>query len=182
VSLVRSLLSRLLQRPSQEVTGLPEITLTPIGVAQNSVPVPQAYDFDWQRVESRIMVKPELADALLGLDGYSHVVVLFWPHQVPAEVRGSKHRLPLDDPQNPSGHTGHRSQIRFNPILVTAVRLLGVKGNVVKVRRLDAVNGSPVLDLKPYNPISTRSPTPNLLVAGRCCGATSKGPEDRGGH
>jgi tRNA-Thr(GGU) m(6)t(6)A37 methyltransferase TsaA len=100
------------------------------------------------------MVHPELADALLGLDAYSHVVVLFWPHQVEEGVRGSKHRLhPLDDERNPlQGILATRSQIRFNPILLTPARLISVKENMVKVRGLDAVNGSPVLDLKPYNP------------------------------
>jgi tRNA (Thr-GGU) A37 N-methylase len=45
-----------------------------------------------------------------------------------------------------------RSQIRFNPVLVTAVRLLKVKGNVLKVKGLDAIDGTPVLDIKPYVP------------------------------
>ena len=185
MTLVRNLVSRFLRRPSQEVTGLPEITLTPIGVVRNGVPVPQAFDFDWQQLESRLVIRHELADALLGLDGYSHVVVLFWPHQVPAEVRGSKHRLhPLDDPQNPiQGILATRSQIRFNPILVTAARLLGVKGNVVKVCGLDAVNGSPVLDLKPYNPHFDAIPdatSPSWLA--EAAERRRKAQEDRGGH
>ena len=45
-----------------------------------------------------------------------------------------------------------RSQIRFNPILVSQVPLLKVEGNVLHVRGLDAVDGSPVLDVKPYIP------------------------------
>jgi tRNA-Thr(GGU) m(6)t(6)A37 methyltransferase TsaA len=116
--------------------------------------VPQAYDYDWQQVDSRIIIHPEFTDALLGLDAYSHVLVLFWPHQVPDEVRGSKHQLhPLDDEGNPlQGILATRSQIRFNPILVTAARLLSLKRNVVTVRGLDAVDGSPVIDIKPYNP------------------------------
>jgi len=108
----------------------------------------------WEEVRSRIVVRRELAEALLGLDGYSHIQVLFWPHQVPEEVRGSKPRLhPLDDPANPlQGVLATRSQIRFNPILSSAVPLLKVEGNVLHVRGLDAVDGSPVLDVKPYVP------------------------------
>ena len=147
---------RLLQpHPNKDdAPRLPAVTLHPIGVVRNKVPVPQAYDFDWQAIDSQIAVHPEFTDGLLGLDAYSHVVVLFWPHQVPDEVRGSKHQLhPLDDDRNPlQGILATRSQIRFNPILVTAVRLVKVRRNVVTVRGLDAVNGSPVLDLKPYNP------------------------------
>lgn len=149
-----SRVSRLLRRPKEDATRPLAVTVRPIGAVVNNVPVPQAYDFDWQKVESRIVVHRELAGALLGLDSYSHVIVLFWPHLVPEDVRGSKHRLhPLDDERNPlQGILATRSQIRFNPILLTAARLLSVKGNVLKVRGLDAVNGSPVLDLKPYNP------------------------------
>ena len=147
-------LGRLFHRPKEDAARPPAVTLEPIGVVHNNVPVPQAYDFDWRKVESRIVVPPELADALLGLDAYSHVLVLFWPHQVEDGVRGSKHQLhPLDDERNPlQGILATRSQIRFNPILLTAARLLTVKDNVLKVRGLDAVNGSPVLDVKPYNP------------------------------
>lgn len=140
---------RLFSRLPEE---LPEITLRPIGVVRNGVR--ETRPFGWEEVTSRILLRPELADALLGLEGYSHIFVLFWPHRVPAEVRGSKHRLhPLDDPQNPlQGVLATRSQIRFNPICLTAVPLLGVKGNVLWVRGLDAVDGTPVLDVKPYIP------------------------------
>jgi tRNA-Thr(GGU) m(6)t(6)A37 methyltransferase TsaA len=100
------------------------------------------------------VLRRELAEALLGLDGYSHIHVLFWPHQIPEEVRGSKPQLhPMDDPANPlQGILATRSQIRFNPILSSVVPLLKVKGNVLEVRGLDAVDGSPVLDVKPYVP------------------------------
>ncbi len=148
---IRRLLSRRRPDPFLE---LPDIAIRPIGIVRNDIEVPQAAGFDWQQVTSRIVVRPELADALLGLDTYSHVIVLFWPHLVPEDVRGSKRRLhPMDDPQNPlQGILATRSQIRFNPILTTAVPLLGIKKNIVRVKGLDAVNGSPVLDLKPYNP------------------------------
>jgi len=73
---------------------------------------------------------------------------------VPEEVRGSKPTLhPMDDPANPlQGVLATRAQIRFNPILVSPVRLLKVDGNVLRVKGLDAVDGSPVLDVKPYIP------------------------------
>ncbi|HEU4760615.1 MAG TPA: tRNA (N6-threonylcarbamoyladenosine(37)-N6)-methyltransferase TrmO [Dehalococcoidia bacterium] len=151
---IRRLLSRwpvgaVREPPLQE---LPSVTLRPIGVVRNGVR--DTAQRDWREVTSRIVVRPELADALLGLDSYSHVFVLFWPHRVPESVRGAKHRLhPLDDPQYPlQGVLATRSQIRFNPVLVTAVPLLGVKGNVLRVRGLDAIDGTPVLDIKPYIP------------------------------
>ncbi len=146
-------LTRLMRPQSEAFPDLPEITLRPIGVVRSRVKETDGLR-DVQEIESRIMIRPELEDALLGLETYSHVLVLFWPDRVPPDVRGSKHRLhPRDDPANPlQGVLATRAQIRFNPILVTAVRLLGVKGNVLRVRGLDAIDGTPVLDVKPYVP------------------------------
>ena len=147
-------LRRLISRAEETIPEVPDIAIRPIGIVRNAVKEPQPPGFDWSGVKSRILVRPELADGLLGLESYSHVTVLFWPHLVPAEVIGSKHRLhPRDDPENPlQGILATRSQIRFNPILVTAVPLLSVKGDTVRVRGLDAIDGTPVLDIKPYFP------------------------------
>lgn len=144
-------LRRLFSR-APEPPPLADITLRPMGVVRNRIKEPMSHG--WEEVTSRIVLRRELAEALLGLDGYSHIQVLFWPHQVPDEVRGSKPRLhPRDDPANPlQGILATRSQIRFNPILVSVVPLLAVKANVLHVRGLDAVDGSPVLDVKPYIP------------------------------
>ena len=143
---------RLISRRRDELPDLPEITMRPIGVVRNTVKRPMAHG--WEDVRSSVVLRPELAEALLGLDGYSHIYVLFWPHLVPPEVRGSKPTLhPLDDPANPlQGVLATRAQIRFNPVLVSVVRLLKVEGNVLRVKGLDAVDGSPVLDVKPYIP------------------------------
>jgi len=151
---VLAAIRRLFARPSKDVPELPPVTLRPIGVVRSRVKESQPPGFDWSGVVSRIVVRPELADALLGLDTFSHVKVLFWPHLIPPDVIGSKHRLhPRDDPQNPlQGILATRSQIRFNPILVTAVPLISVSGNTIKVRGLDAIDGTPVLDVKPYVP------------------------------
>ena len=144
-------LRRLFSR-APELPPLSDITLRPIGAVRNRIKEPMPSG--WAEVKSRIVLRPELAEALLGLDGYSHVYVLFWPNQIPEDVRGSKPRLhPLDDPANPlQGVLATRSQIRFNPILVSVVRLLKVRDNVLDVQGLDAVDGSPVLDVKPYIP------------------------------
>lgn len=126
------------------------MTLRPIGVVRNGRHEQPADG--WENVVSRIVIRPELEEALLGLDGWSHIIVFFWPHLVPEDVRGSKPRLhPRDDPANPlQGVLATRAQIRFNPVLSTAVRLLSVKRNVLKVRGLDALDGTPVIDIKPY--------------------------------
>ncbi len=136
----------------RRVPEMPEVALRPIGVVRNGARR-TAYE-EWAGLVSEIAIRPEMEDALLGLETYSHVIVLFWPHQVLEEARGSKHRLhPRDDPANPlQGVLATRSQVRFNPVLATPVRLLGVKRNVLRVRGLDAIDGTPVLDVKPYIP------------------------------
>ena len=144
---------RLYSRRPEPFPDLQLVSLNPIGVVRSRVKE-TGDSCDWRDIECRIVIRPDLTDALLGLDTYSHIVVLFWPHQVTEEVRGSKPRLhPRDDPQNPlQGVLATRAQIRFNPILTTTVPLLGVKKNVLNVRGLDAIDGTPVLDVKPYIP------------------------------
>ncbi|MFQ6019833.1 MAG: tRNA (N6-threonylcarbamoyladenosine(37)-N6)-methyltransferase TrmO [Dehalococcoidia bacterium] len=143
-------LRRLLARRPPESGPLPPVTLAPIGVVRNRIKEPMMYG--WERVDSRIILRPELGDALDGLEGWSHLTVLFWMHAVPDDRRsGTTHIHPLGDPEYPlQGIFATRSQFRPNPIGATAVALLSRKGNVLRVRGLDAIDGTPVLDIKPY--------------------------------
>ncbi len=145
-------LRRAFRREPEAYPELPDVRLTPIGYVRNRVkePMPDG----WANVESRVIIRPQLTDKLHNLADYSHVIIVFWPHEVPADVRGSKPQLhPRDDEENPlMGVLATRSQIRPNPLLVTPVPLLAVNDNVLKVRGLDAIDGSPVLDVKPYLP------------------------------
>jgi tRNA-Thr(GGU) m(6)t(6)A37 methyltransferase TsaA len=143
---------RAFRKETEAFPELPDVKVTPIGVVRNRIKETMADG--WAEVESRIVLRPDLAPMLLNLGDYSHVIVVFWPHNVPDDVRGSKPQLhPRDDPQNPlMGVLATRSQIRPNPVLVSPVRLLEVKENVLKVRGLDAIDGTPVLDVKPYLP------------------------------
>jgi tRNA-Thr(GGU) m(6)t(6)A37 methyltransferase TsaA len=138
--------------PDDTVPDFAPISMRPIGVVRNKVsePMPDG----WANIESRIVLRPECEPMLLNLRDYSHVIVVFWPHRVPDDVRGSKPQLhPRDDPKNPlMGILATRSQIRPNPVLTSPVELLEVKGNFLRVRGLDAIDGTPVLDVKPYLP------------------------------
>lgn len=130
----------------------PEIVLRPIGYVRNKVkePIHQG----WEAIESDIELLPELAEALDGLEDYSHIIVLFWLHLVPEERRGYPRQLhPRDRQDLPLvGVFATRTQLRPNPIAMTVTRLLRRKKNVLRVRGLDAIDGSPVLDIKPYLP------------------------------
>jgi tRNA-Thr(GGU) m(6)t(6)A37 methyltransferase TsaA len=123
----------------------------PIGIVRNSVLEPRMDG--WESVRSDIIVREELIDALDGIDAYSHVIVLFWIDRVPEGERTLGRIHPRGDPQYPlQGVLATRSQRRPNPIGLTVVPLLRRRRNVLRVRSLDAINGTPVLDIKPYIP------------------------------
>lgn len=102
---------------------------------------------------SEIEIYPEYCPGLMDIDGYSHIWVLYWFH----ERDTSKHRNVLRVVPKRHGraeYTGvyaSRSPSRPNPIGQTLVELVSVEGCRVTVRGLDALEGSPVLDLKPYS-------------------------------
>ena len=95
---------------------------------------------------ARIVLDPALTKGLLGLGPGSDVVVLFYFH------RSTGYDLqvhPRGDPSRPlRGVFAVRSPRRPNPIAVTTVRVQRVEGNVLEVVGLDALDGSPVLDIK----------------------------------
>lgn len=107
-----------------------------------------------------VEIRPELAPALEGLTGFSHVWVFYWFHDNDTpENRAILKVHPRRDPTNPlTGVFATRAPVRPNLIGLSACRLISVKGNVLEVEGLDAWEGSPVLDLKPYIPQSDALP------------------------
>ena len=100
-----------------------------------------------QSVESRIVLDPSLTEGLKGLNPGQRIMVIFCFHR----SRGfDLLQHPRGDRSRPRrGVFALRSPRRPNPIGVTVVDLVAVDGNVLRVRGLDAINGTPVLDLKP---------------------------------
>jgi tRNA-Thr(GGU) m(6)t(6)A37 methyltransferase TsaA len=127
-----------------------DIILHPIGFVRS--PRTDRSDDYWGSVESRIEIDERFpTDALLGLEEFSHLEVIFQFHGVDPNdvVTGARH--PRDNPTWPRvGIFAQRGSRRPNRLGLSRCALLGVKGRVVHVRGLDAVDGSPVLDLKPY--------------------------------
>ena len=108
---------------------------------------------DWSRERSEIRLVAGLGDALLGLDGYSHVIVVGWLDRVPQELRSRRRAYPAGDERLPlQGALALRGGARPNSIAVTVCRLLGIDGDVLRLEGLDLVDGTPVLDVKPYVP------------------------------
>lgn len=111
------------------------------------------------RVERRqgkvyVAIEPAYAQALSGIDDFSHLWVIYWFHgnDTPAKRRTLKVH-PRGNPANPlTGVFATRSPQRPNLLGLQACRLVGRQGNRLEVTGLDAWDGSPVLDLKPYLP------------------------------
>ena len=124
--------------------------MRPIGVVRNGVKQPRMDG--WATVRSDIILRDELTDALDGIEGYSHVIVVFAFDRVPeSEQRQRVHpRGDLSLPEE--GVLATRSQLRPNPLGVSVVRLLRRRRNIIRVEALDAIDGTPVLDIKPYFP------------------------------
>lgn len=126
-----------------------DISITPIGHVTAARTSPE--DDRWGDAESCITLVEGLGpDALVGLDAFSHVEVLFFFHGVdPARiVTGARH--PRNNPDWPAvGIFAQRGKNRPNRIGSTICRILRVDGAKLFVQALDAIDGTPVLDLKP---------------------------------
>ncbi len=125
-----------------------EVTLHAIGYVRNNVTRPRPHG--WEKVESRIELLPHYAAQLAGLDRYSHVIVTFYM-DLAAAAPDKPDALTLAS-GNTYGILATRSQLRPNHLGVSAVPLLHVEGATVAVRGLDAIDATPVLDIKPYLP------------------------------
>ncbi len=113
----------------------------------------EATDDAWGAVEAEIVLDPTQLgpDVALGLDTFSHITVVFVFDRIdPASVeRNARHpRGRQDWPR--MGILGQRGSPRPNRLGVTTCVLLGVAGMVLRVRGLDAIDGTPVLDIKPH--------------------------------
>jgi tRNA-Thr(GGU) m(6)t(6)A37 methyltransferase TsaA len=106
----------------------------------------------WEQVRSSIIVREELAEGLDGVEGYSHIIIIFAFDKVPESEQRLRVRAGLDERLPEVGVFATRSQRRPTPLGVSAVRLLRRRGNVLWVQGLDAIDGTPVLDIKPYFP------------------------------
>ena len=117
-------------------------------------PVKAGVDEGWGDVVSEIRLKERYAPGLVGLNEFSHVLVVFYMHKSTFEEGDHLQRRPQGRQYMPYiGIFAQRAKHRPNPIGVTAVELLVVRGNIITVRGLDAIDGTPVLDVKPYFPV-----------------------------
>ena len=101
-----------------------------------------------------IEIFDEFTDALLGLDGFSHIYVVYWFHQNDSpEKRKTLQVHPRKDPGNPlTGVFATHSPQRPNLIALTLCKIESIIENRIQITEIDALDGSPVIDVKCYIP------------------------------
>lgn len=136
-----------------------EIVLTPVGYVRTKAADEEVKE-KWDKLVSEIEVLPEYEAALTGIDGFSHLIILFFMHKLPPESRSTllvkprgllRYGLTLDELPT-IGVFACDSPARPNPIGVSVVEFLGRRGRFLRLKGLDAFDGTPVLDIKPYTP------------------------------
>ena len=102
----------------------------------------------------RLEIYPEYQDGLLGIEQFSHILVMYWLHENDkTEEREILQVHPQHDRSNPlTGVFATHAPVRPNLIALTRCRLLSVTGNSLKIDQIDAFDGSPLIDIKAYFP------------------------------
>lgn len=131
------------------------ISMEPIGYVHNQVQ--QKKDAAWGGEVSTITLNEEFSGGLTGLQDFSHALLVCYLDR--AAYRPEKHllRRPRNRDDMPLlGIFSQRTKDHPNQIGITAVEILSVSQNTLTVRGLDAIDGTPVLDIKPYFPVFDR--------------------------
>lgn len=127
---------------------LQRIEVKPIGSVKREVP---NEDVKEKSLVSRIVLKKSLSRALDGIEDFSHVFVIFWMHRI-ADTETALKVHPRGRTDLPLvGIFATRAPNRPNPIGLTLVELVKRRGSTLWVKGLDAFDGTPVLDIKPYD-------------------------------
>lgn len=129
------------------------VRLRPVGVVRSrfkepaDLPPPAfAPPRFFERSTGEIEIFPEFEPGLDGLGGFSHIIVLFHFHR----AGGAKLKVVPPGESKPRGVFATRSPHRPNPLGLSVLRLLGRRGRVLEVSGLDLIDGTPLLDIKPY--------------------------------
>lgn len=132
-----------------------DMTLTPIGFVNSPIKEPTHDRLNLQEIVSEIVINENLTEALDGIEGFSHIIVLYWMHRT-TRVTGATQHLkghPMGRSDVPEqGIFAIRTPHRPNPIGKSTARLLERSNNILKVQGLDAIDGTPVIDIKAYIP------------------------------
>jgi len=137
-----------------------EITIEPIGIVENPHFTPGAAsgekrkDAGWKKISANIILKDQYADGLDDIEQHKHLIIVFWPHKMNMDDRHKRVKIhPQRREDLPlTGVFSTSSPSRPNSTLVTVVKFVKREGKVLTVTGLDALDGTPVIDIKPYDP------------------------------
>ncbi len=128
-----------------------DISLTQIGHVECDV-AKQDIPRNRRNIISDIVIDEQYLPAIKGIEAYSHLFVLFWMHETdPCQYKPQVHPRGRDDLPL-MGILATRNRHHPNPIGLAVVELKSVNQNRLTVKKLDAYNQSPILDIKPYDP------------------------------
>jgi len=131
------------------MSTLNKINLNPVGVVKTEATGNEVKD---KMVISQIIFREELTEALEGVEEFSHLFVLFWLHEISDEDKRIRKVHPRGRSDMPLlGIFATRTPHRPNPIGLTRVKILNIEENIITVQGLDAFDGTPVLDIKPFD-------------------------------
>ena len=128
-----------------------EIKYKPIGVIHSPFKEPKGTPIQpsgAEGVEGRVEVLPEYAEGLKDVEGFSHIILIYHFH---LSKKSSLKAKPYMDSQM-HGVFAMRVSSRPNPIGISMVRLVSVEDNILHIQDVDIVDGTPLLDIKPYVP------------------------------
>lgn len=155
------------------------VTYTPIGIVHSPFTEPDGTPIQAAAAEGvtgRIELLPEFVDGLQDLEGFSHVVLLYHCHQAGAP---QLQVTPFLDHQT-RGVFATRAPSRPNPIGVSVVRLVEIDGSTIQIRDLDVLDGTPLLDIKPYVPeFDVRQPARTGWLEGHADGLSTTTDDGR---
>jgi len=102
----------------------------------------------------KLRIYDRYSDALVGLDGFSHAIVLYWfDRNDTPEKRNILQVHPRGNKKNPlTGVFACRAPVRPNLIAMSVCKIRGLEGGMLSIDKIDALDGSPILDIKPYIP------------------------------
>lgn len=127
------------------------ITMKAVGIVRSSRKVVEDDNWDAETVNIELDTSEFSEESLAGIEGFSHVEVLFYMNQVAPDKIEKSARHPRNNPNWPKvGIFAQRGKNRPNQIGTTICRILKRDGSSLHVHGLDAVDGTPVLDLKPW--------------------------------
>ena len=129
-----------------------KFVVRPIGVVRSDLkdPADAPKQGALTEQEAEVVVDPEYLPALDGLGKGGKVIVICWMHGADRDRLKVHPRDQGDRPER--GVFSTRSPHRPNPLSLHTVALLGIDGNVLRVRGMDAIDGTPVVDIKPHSP------------------------------